>query len=238
MEAFISYDGLPLKSGGAHGLGNKPVEGLYIQCLDFINNHTEVEQLKIDITLYSSDNKSYSSWSLLWKMVKKFGVFTSWGSYPYVNRKGYSWRWRIGANKIDDAFRMLESVSEITNEMGPLVLSFEWRFGFTESGKVLPGQNKFPLLDNKLRGSSSRFYLRLSPKRSSASVWFVFPFEVLDEENQNFIKSIIKDLPFKVSDKHWRLWKKSKNNNWISSKIDVDFSKTQVSKLLSNSITS
>lgn len=74
MEAFISYDGLPIKSGGSHGLGNKPVEGLYSQCLGFINNHTEVGQLKVDITLYSSDNKNYSSWPLLWKMIKKFGV--------------------------------------------------------------------------------------------------------------------------------------------------------------------
>lgn len=105
--------------------------------------------------------------------------------------------------------------------MGPLVLSFEWRFLFTKDGKVLPGQDDMPLLDDRLGNSMSRFYLRLGSKQSSASVWFVFPFEKLDEKNQSFIKTIVKDLPFKLSDKHWRLWRKSKNDNWLPSKIDA-----------------
>ncbi len=35
-------------------------------------------------------------------------------------------------------------------------------------------------------------------------------------------------LPFKISDNHWRLWKKTKTGNWTPKVIEVNVSQTGV----------
>ena len=63
-------------------------------------------------------------------------------------------------------------------------------------------------------------YLRISEK-STVSVWFAFPFEEIHQCEKEFIEDLKLNLPFKISDKHWRIWKYSKEGNWIARKIEI-----------------
>lgn len=76
---------------------------------------------------------------------------------------------------------------------------------------------EIPILDFRMH--NSQIYLRLSSIKSTASVWFAFPFDELTEDNLKYLDGIQKTLPFKFSKHSWRLWKRSKNDNWTPRKI-------------------
>jgi hypothetical protein len=79
--------------------------------------------------------------------------------------------------------------------------------------------DQIPVIDFRLQ--NSRIYLRLQ-QRSTISIWFVFPFEELNETSRQYLAALSAALPFRPSDKHWRLWKKSKAGNWNPSVIDMN----------------
>lgn len=59
MDTFISYEGLPANSGGAHSLGKKPVDIIYSETLRFLQTFTNGDEAKgIELTFYSSQNNA------------------------------------------------------------------------------------------------------------------------------------------------------------------------------------
>ncbi len=84
---------------------------------------------------------------------------------------------------------------------------------------MLKGQEHIPMLG--MAHENSRIYLRLA-KKSTMSVWFAWPFAEMDRDSKAYISSMAQYLPFKFSDKHWRIWKRSKKGNWISHVLDIN----------------
>lgn len=99
-------------------------------------------------------------------------------------------------------------------------MSFLWNFSFIDpkTNQILPNQEKIPELDFRIK--NSRIYLRISNK-SSISVWLALPFEKLGKFEVEYINELKCHLPFKPSEKHWRIWKKSEKGNWIPNKIEI-----------------
>ena len=221
MQAFLSYEGLPIKSGGGHSMGKKTPDEVYSNVKAFLASYTNAVLPEFfDLTFYSSQQKAYKTLPHLWRLVKIFGIPT-WKWWNLEVRQ-HLFNWKIRSAKLDAAFKQLETFSQLPeNPFGPLVLSIKWQFYFTEprTASILPGQQQLPLID--FRNQNSQLYMRLG-KRSTISVWFAFPFEVIDDNCKHYLASVVKALPFKPSEKHWRLWKLSKNYNWIPKSINID----------------
>ena len=217
MNRFISYEGLPINSGGAHSVSRKSPKVNFESTQKFLNLFADKTKPKsIDLTLYDSKNKEYSSLKLLSKLTWKFGI-------PKTRHDGYirTWTWTLSENNIEKGFETLKLNNELPkNPAGPITLSFYWNFHFKDpnTNQVLPNQELIPELDFRIK--NSRIYLRLS-KKSTISVWFALPFEKIEKYESEFIKELKYNLPFKTSDKHWRIWKKSEKGNWTPRKIEI-----------------
>lgn len=217
MDRFISYEGLPINSGGAHNVSRKSPKLNYNLTLDFLNLFANnAEPKSIELTLYESAKKEYSAIKLLPKLTLKFGI-------PKTRNDGWlrTWTWALSDKDINKGFKTLELNNGLPkNPAGPISLKFYWNFRFKDpnTNQVLPNQELIPELDFRIK--NSRIYLSLSQK-SSISVWFALPFEKMEKYESEFIKNLKSNLPFKTSDKHWRIWEKTEKGNWTPRKIEI-----------------
>ena len=217
MNQFISYEGLPINSGGAHSVNRKSERMTYELTLNFLNLFADKTQPKsIDLTLFESEKKEYSALKLLPKLTLKFGI-------PKTRNDGWlrTWTWKLCEKDIDNGFEKLELNNELPNNpAGPLSLNFIWNFHLKDpnTNQILPNQELIPELDFRI--NNSQIYLKLS-KKSTISVWFAFPFDKIGKYEMEYIKQLKSKLPFQTSDKHWRIWKKSENGNWTPRKIEI-----------------
>lgn len=219
MDTFITYEGLPINSGGAHSLSKKPVEKIYLETMAFLKTFTDSDRPKeVGVTFYTSQNKSYKTLPILLSLTKRLGVplHNSW-DLGSVKQDFYTWR--LKNNNIQSGFEILEKYKDLpSNPYGPVVLSLKWQFYFVDKDtkRVLPGQDKIPVLD--IRQQNSQIYLRLSQK-STISVWFALPFSATEGYAQEYVNSLCSHLPFKPSEKHWKIWRKSKSGIWSPQKM-------------------
>ena len=217
MNRFISYEGLPINSGGSHSVSRKSPIVNYEQTLDFLRLFGDKSKPKsINLTLCESKKKEYSTLKIIPKLILKFGL-------PKTRIDGLLriWTWNLNENNIEKGFETLELNNNLPkNIVGPLTLSFYWNFNFKDpkTNIIIPNQKLIPKLDFRIE--NSRIYLRLS-KKSTISVWFALPFEKIDKYESGFIKELKSNLPFKTSDKHWRIWEKSEKGNWNPRKIEI-----------------
>lgn len=217
LEKFISYDGLPLKAGGAHSMSNADNLQVYLSMFSFFeeltNNPRSANILQLDLA-----TKDEGSKAKFWNMVKFFGL-PNW-SFTGSRTGGFSWTFYVNEKQIPKAI-------ELSKQFVNLTLTITWHFKFVNVNTkiILSGQDDIPVLDSRL--GNSQVYMRLSQK-ITLSLWFVLPFDGLDGETIAYIKLIKARLPVKLSDNHWRIWTLSKNGNWTGRKLDVSI--TDVSK--------
>jgi len=220
MDRFISYEGLPINSGGAHRLGKKTIREAYNETNAFLKMYTDsaVPQA-VSLTLYATDSFNFKK--LKWQLMKKYGFFPRRETWDFGKTKQRLWTWTLSPGKIEEGINILEEQKDLPeHEYGPLTLSILWHFKlvYPETKKRIPNQELIPVLDERIQ--NSRALLTLKPK-STLSVWFAFPFDNQDNEFNNYIEGFNKHLPFKPSDKHWRLWKKGSKGEWRPTKIDI-----------------
>lgn len=176
MNTFISYEGLPLKFGGAHSLNKKSPYENYEETVKFIKMFGDnTEPNYVDLVLYKSDKKEYLILNLLPKLIFNFGL-------PKIDNQGLlrSFSWRLSKKNIQKGFDYLKVNNKLpNNSFGPFSLDFEWLFKFKslDSDLTLPKHELIPKLDN--RNKETRIYLRVS-KKSTISALFNLPFEELD----------------------------------------------------------
>ena len=61
MKSFLSYEGLPINSGGAHSLKNKNNKENYIEIRQFLENYaSKIYTEEIELSLYESAENKYS----------------------------------------------------------------------------------------------------------------------------------------------------------------------------------
>jgi hypothetical protein len=224
MDTFITYEGLPVNSGGAHSLGKMQVDNVYADTLTFLKKFASNDTpTKTDLIFYSSQNGSYKMLPNLWSIIKVFGIPT-YNNWKLGNTRQHYFTWKLKFSDREKAFQILEKFSKLpANDFGPIVLSLCWHFSFIDpiSKEILDGQDKIPIMD--FRQHNSQLYLRLGQK-STISVWFAFPFQELNDKSRDYISSVSRALPFKPSDKHWRFWRRSKSDKWNPHILDINAS--------------
>ena len=221
MDRFISYEGLPISSGGAHKLVTKDHREILHSVNSFLNKFSNTTQPdSLTLTFYNSRHKEYSSFKNIFFIVRQLGLgFTlrSWDLKDYVQK---FWTWKINNSQLDKGLKIIHDLIDLPdNDYGPVDLGIVWKFKFVDltSRQILPDQDKIPEIDSRLH--NSHIYLRIS-KKSTISVWFTLPFDNF-ESHKDYIGKMENELPFKFSDKQWHQWTLSKNGNWIKRKINA-----------------
>jgi len=207
LKSFILYDGLPIKSGGAHRLSKQHNEEILDSIKNFIATYTNSEVQHVGISMPEF------RWAQFLKYCLRFG-FPSFSWWNYWEVKQHLVSWTASSKILDNAVDLLDAEENV-------VLTFAWRFYFVDpkTGALLPKQEQIPVVDE--RKPRSEVYLRLSKLDKTASVWFALPFEELNQENLEYISALQNALPFKFSSKNWRVYKHSNNDNWFPRKLEV-----------------
>lgn len=221
MDKFISYEGLPISSGGAHRLGTKDHREILQSANGFLNKFSDTTQPdSVSLTFYNSRHKKYSTFKNIFFIIKQFGFgFTqrSWDLKDYIQK---FWTWKINSSQLDKGLKIINDLIDLpSNDYGPIDLGIIWKFKFVDltTGQILPDQDKIPEIDSRLH--NSHIYLRIG-KKSTISVWFTLPFDNF-ESHKDYIDKMEMELPFKFSDKHWYQWTLSKNGSWTKRKINA-----------------
>jgi hypothetical protein len=128
--------------------------------------------------------------------------------------------WKLSADQFKEAFSLLESAQrEIPLARERAYVQAFWSFKFVdpETGLILPDQESMPVIDVRLGPGSS---LNLSTgKKTFVNAWFLFPFENPSQEFDRYVSRLQKELIFKFSPKHWRLWKCYPARGWWPKKF-------------------
>lgn len=203
MRNFITYEGLPISSGGAHKINGFPAKDIYHTLSTFVFSLT---------TAVAPVYVILESGKFSWKLVKMFGI-PKWSTSNYLSSRKSKWIWHLSPERVFKAIELIEYNKHIA-------LGVMWRFKFKDSttGEILPGQEEFPTIDDRMH--NSQIYWRHA-ENATIAVWFALPFESLDEVALRYIKLLQTHLPIKLSKHHWRMWHQSKEK-LISKKVSVE----------------
>jgi|SRR5579862_2495068 len=123
-----------------------------------------------------------------------------------------AYNWSLTSEQFERGFSLLDEFDQQDPSLADRTfLQASWKFKFIEpkTGQVLPAQENLPLIDLRLgSGSSLNFSAHKGP---SVYAWFLFPFESPTLDFEEYVHRFQKELIFKFSPKHWRLWRHSKN---------------------------
>jgi len=212
MQKFITYEGLPLSSGGAHQINKHSVTEVYGMLQSFAVKLTDQHQPQsVNLEFNGFILGEEIPFKLLWETIKAFGL-PSWSLSQYLSTRTSVWRWIITSRQIDKALAFHERFPKLT-------FAAIWRFKFIDpiTNRVLPGQDNLPTVDE--RQLNSNMYLRGGLK-TMVSVWFTLPFEELDSNSAGYIRLMQSHLPFTFSGKHWRL-SRVNDGKTSSQKLDI-----------------
>lgn len=208
MNAFILYDGLPIKSGGAHQLNRQNTTEIYQAVNKFAKLYADhKEPVLVRVIMKNFNLRSFFAYLM------RFGLPSlNWLYYWEIKQDLV--HWNISSKAID------KKIAIVTADEN-LVIGMTWEFKFIDphTGKLLPNQHSIPVID--VRRPKTGMYLRLSSTVKTISVWFAFPFEEVNTANLKYLNEIQENSPFKFSNKNWSIYRKSKNGNWFSRKITV-----------------
>jgi hypothetical protein len=201
MDTFITYDRLRSNTS-VHEVSSIQPSVLYHNLKTFVDTFTDADRFESAHLLLPSQG-TLKSLSLM----KTFGL----PKIDLYNSVG------IGMSKIyySVRFHNIDKALTLLYEEPQAILSILWKFKFIDpvSRRIIPNQEKIPILDERV--VNSQIYTRLSTTKSTISPWFAFPFADMTDLNRLYIEQIKSNLPFKLSDKSWRKWHLSKNGNWI-----------------------
>jgi len=128
--------------------------------------------------------------------------------------------WNLNADQFEQAFSLLDSVYRdipLAKERAKLQASWSFRFVDPDTSSLLPEQEDIPVIDVRLgRGSSLNL---TTGGKTSANAWFLFPFESASQDFEHYVYRFQKELLFKFSPNHWRLWNHYPNRGWCPKKI-------------------
>lgn len=220
----ITYDGLPISSGGAHSLRHKGFVKTFEALQNFVNSISlQREASSVTLELFDPGNGGYTHFlALTSEFDFKFGrkQVRQIGEY-----RGYQWE----VNPIDlrPLISELERLRPIPNAGyagRSLVVHVYWNLVIADSlGVPLPFQTRDEYLkydiDFKRYLGESFMYARIS-ETSTANLFLSLPFEEVTESAIELVKRIQEHFPARLSSKHWKRWTLAKNGkSYVGRKI-------------------
>lgn len=225
-KSVITYDGLPVSSGGAHTLKSRDPSLALAQVMRFLGACTAAQepmQCSVELVSGAGIPNTFSD-RLLSQLDNEYGRHSTRGLGPNTGH-----RWQIPLEVADTMAKMISGLSPMPvhpHGLQPIALEVQQKFCFVSQDdrkELLPHQgaenyaNFAPGYGLVL--GRSQLYARISEK-SHVSVFLCFPFAEPTSAFFEYRKFIQENLPFKMSDAHWKLWRLTKRgDSYIGRKL-------------------
>ncbi|HXH51233.1 MAG TPA: hypothetical protein VNM47_17980 [Terriglobia bacterium] len=216
--SIITYDGLPLSSGGAHALRTRSPLAALAQVRNFISSCTDcVQPQKASVEVVTGANvPAEFSDPLMERLTADLRAPGNRRSYGRGNTAHF---WPVAAPQIDALVELIEQVSPLPAmpyRLQPITVAAVFKFHLLDahSRAVLPWQGgafygNCSAVPGQLLGES-QLYARISG-RSTVSLFLSFPFEDVSEDLLTTAGFVRTHLPFPLSPNHWKRWRLTKN---------------------------
>lgn len=226
--SIITYDGLPLSSGGGHRLRTRdPLAALH-QVHNFLSSCTDCrgpQKASIEVITGESIPAEFSL-PLVKKLTAELGEPARRGSY---GAGAIAHSWPIAAAQVDDWVRWIAQASPmpvLPYRLQPVTVTAVYKFHLLDprSRATLPWQNpgfygNFSAVPGQLLGES-QLCARIS-ERSTVSLFLSFPFDDVSDDLIRTAGSIRAHLPFPLSTTRWKRWRLAKNERgYVGRRID------------------
>jgi hypothetical protein len=226
-QSIITYDGLPISSGGAHTLRTKSPLVTLEQVRAFIASCTNAELPKeIFVEVVSGDGiPGEFSAPLIEQLATELGV-------PKRRTLGANTghTWSLAVQQVDAHVALIEHAKPLPvhpYKLQPIAVTvlFDFHLLAPQSRIVLPNQGainygNYSPSHAQLLGES-HLYARIS-ESSTVSLFLNFPFEEASGSLQQSVAFVQEHLPFSLSASHWKQWRLSKNGaSYVGRKFNV-----------------
>jgi hypothetical protein len=215
--AIITYDGLPISSGGAHQLRTHGPREAWSSVEPFLKKCTDYaapKSLFVEVFEGQAIPKSFSD------QVKKRFSQDLGNPKTRVVGKSTGNQYDVSLEQFNEVLDFLDGLqpyppSPLDSHFGPVTLNLlaDFRFIDQTSRMPLPHQDRNEYLNfeagYRLYLGCSTIYAILSSK-STVSVFFSLPYEEATKELKDYVRFLQSHLPFRMSDKHWKRWHMNK----------------------------
>lgn len=209
----ITYEGLPISSGGAHGLGRIGLRDAYEQTTSFIDSCMKLVAPRGQAFYFQHvpELPDFPDWEPLFR--EKFGG-------------GRDRRIAVLDSQVDAAMEFLEQVDPQPKNrwgMAPLWFITSWRVQVLDPAtrEPFPGQDSSRFsgvpYDAAVALGESRLSLMLS-NRASLGVALCLP-DMDDSRLPEVVSWLQEHAPFRFSSKHWRQWTPTKSGSFRAKKL-------------------
>jgi hypothetical protein len=228
--SIITYDGLPLSSGGGHTLRTRDPLAARDQVRNFLSCCTDCggpQKASIEVITGGSVPAEFSL-PLVKKLSAELGVPARRGSY---GSGAIAHSWPIAPAQVDGFVAHIAQaipLPVLPFRLQPLTVTAAYKFHLLDprSRATLPWQNpgfygNFSTAPGQFLGES-QIYARIS-ERSTVSLFLSFPFDDVSEELITTAGFVRAHLPFPLSANHWKRWRLAiKGKGYVGRRIDPE----------------
>lgn len=215
VTAVVTYDGLPVSAGGAHGMRTRDPRAAFTTATAFVSERLSADgpsDVRFRIFSGGGDDEA---------RLQEFALERLGG--PASSQRAFR-DWNVAATAVDDVITALATIAPgaRTAHGGPVAV-----MAFDAVGTLRdPATGRAWSQDEGIEASAIDGYGRslgtsavrttLGTSGSSMSLWLSFPADERLTTAATFVQS---GLPFRLSAKHWRRWRPAKTGNgWLSSR--------------------
>lgn len=224
----ITYDGLPLASGGAHSLRQKGFVGTFDVLQGFVDSISlEREPSSVSLELIDMGSGNYTHFmSLSSEFDDKYHRTDGRQIGDY-----HGSQWKVAPALLKPLIDDLERLRPIPNAGyagRSLVVYVYWNLIFADcEGLPLPFQSRNDYLgfdvDYQRYLGESFVYSRIS-ETSTAHVFLSLPFEDVSSDCVELANRVREAFPARLSSKHWKRWSLTKKRTgYVGRKILAPF---------------
>jgi hypothetical protein len=232
-SSIITYDGLPISSGGAHGLRTRSPKVALEQVRDFLRICTD-NSIPSDVFVEVILSRSFQNQFTV-PLVERLTAQLGTAIRRHAGAEDIAYRWKLTADQIDEHVELIRHACPLPRhpfKIQPFVVAalFKFRLVSQETNVALPSQDvayygNFSPRPGQLMGES-QLYARIS-EHSTVSLFLNFPFE---EPSESFLAAaayVQANLPFLLSPIHWKQWRLRKRGTGYSGRrIRVQIART------------
>jgi hypothetical protein len=212
-SSIITYDGLPISRGGAHGLRTRSPKAALKQVRDFLRNCTDTSiPLNVFVEVIAGPGLPNA---FLIPLIERLTTKLGTPIRRHAGAKDVAHRWTLRADQVEEYVTLVERACPLpVHPFGvhPFVVAvlFNFRLVSPETNIVLPSQDAesyggFSPNPGQLLGQS-QLYARIS-EHSTVALFLNFPFEELSDSFLAAAAYIQANLPFLLSPNHWKQWR-------------------------------
>lgn len=217
-KSVVTYDGLPVGSGGGHHLRTRDPRVALTQVDSFLDRcTTEPKEKHFTVNLLSGEEEGIpKEWTEF--LLRRFKNTYGESALKTLGRT-LEYSWSIPESDVKSQVDFIGSLGSLpTHQYGmqPLCVTAHRVIKLTngEGGTPWPHQDPSSYSHFQVSGygealGRSVVYARIS-ERSTISLFLNFPFEPGDPELQRAVSGVQDNLPFSLSKSHWKHWKLTK----------------------------